>query len=168
MIKQLVDHYHTNISNRFIRPALLQLPFDEILWGQIESLTERYNQVGYQGYHIDDLYRQIAALGKLVYAVRREIAPSLRYRLGNNFSDKTDKLYRDMAINNFSSNLQIFAGLIMELYNKLVELDTMASKGKRPLYKQYAELNDIQDMLMGDRELMFSELPSTSSGSADR
>jgi hypothetical protein len=149
MIKQLVDHYHTNIANRFIRPALLQLPFDDILWNHIESLTERYNQVGYQGYHIDDLYRQIGALGKFVYAVRRELAPSLRYKLGNNFSDKTDKLFRDMAINNFTSNVQIFAELILALYNKLVELDIAASKGKRPLYKQYTELNGIEEMLLG-------------------
>jgi len=149
LIKQLVDHYHTNISNRFIRPVLLQIQFDDMLWAQIESLTERFDQLGYQGYHIDDLYRQIGALAKFVYAVRREIAPTLRYRIGNNFSDKTDKVLRDMAIHNFSSNLQVFAGLIYELYNKLVELDTAATKkGKRPIYKQYAELDDIEDKLM--------------------
>lgn len=152
MIKQLVEHYHSNISNRFIRPALLQLPFDEILWNHIESLTERYNQVGYQGYHIDDLYRQISALATFVYAVRREIAPSLRYRIGNTYTDKTDKLYRDMAINNFSSNLKVFAELIYELYNKLVDLDTAASKGKRPLYRQYAELDGIEEKLFGSTE----------------
>ena len=148
IIKQLADHYKTNISNRFIRPVLLQLPFDEILWEQIESITERYDQLDYQGYHFDDLYRQIAALAKFVDAVRREIAPSLRYRIGNNFADKTDKVLRDMTINNFSANLQIFAGLVYELYNKLVELDTEASKGKHPLYKQYAELEDIEEKLL--------------------
>ena len=149
LIKQLVDHYHTNISNRFIRPVLLQLQFDDILWNQIESLTERFDQLGYQGYHIDDLYRQIGALAKFVDAVRREIAPTLRFRIGNNFTDKTDKVLRDMAIHNFSSNLQVFAGLIYELYAKLIEIDTAATKkGKRPLYKQYAELSDIEEKLL--------------------
>jgi len=149
LIKQLADHYKTNISNRFIRPVLLQLPFDDILWGQIESLTERNEKLGYQGYHIDDLYRQISALGKFVYAVRTEIAPTLRYRIGNNFSDKTDKVLRDMAINNFSSNLQVFAELIYELYNKIVEIDTAAvKKGERPVYKQYTDLEDIQEKLL--------------------
>jgi hypothetical protein len=152
LIKQLVDHYRTNISNRFIRPALLQLPFDEILWNHIESLTERFDQLSYQGFNIEDLYRQMSALTKFVYAVRREIAPSLRYRLGNNYVDKTDKLLRDLAINNFSSNLQVFAGLLFELYNKLVEVDTADAKGKRPIYKQYPELEDIEEKLMGDQE----------------
>jgi len=152
LIKQLVDHYRTNISNRFIRPALLQLPFDEILWGQIESLTERFDQLSYQGFIIEDLYRQIGALTKFVYAVRREIAPSLRYRLGNNYVDKTDKLLRDLAINNFSSNLQAFSGLLFELYNKLVEIDTADAKGKRPIYAQYPDLDNIEEKLMGNPE----------------
>jgi len=152
LIKQLVDHYRTNISNRFIRPALLQLPFDEIIWGQIESLTERFDQLSYQGFNIEDLYRQIGALAKFVDAVRREIAPSLRYRLGNTYSDKTDKLLRDMAINNFPSNLQVFAGLLFELYNKLIELDTADAKGKRPIYTKYPDLDDIEDKLLGNKE----------------
>jgi len=156
LIKQLVDHYRSNISNRFIRPALLQLPFDEILWGQIESLTERFDQLSYQGFNIEDLYRQISALTKFVFAVRQEIAPTLRYRLGNNYIDKTDKLYRDMAINNFPANLQVFAGLIFELYNKLVEIDTADAKGKRPIYTQY-DLDDIEDKLLGNKETKNSE-----------
>jgi hypothetical protein len=154
LVKQLVDHYHTNISNRFIRPVLLQVQFDDMLWHQIESLTERFDQLGYQGHYIEDLYRQISALAKFIEAVRREVAPILRYRIGNNFTDKTDKVLRDMAIHNFSSNLQVFAELIYELYTKLVEIDTATAKGKTPVYKQFIELDDIKEKLLnpGDRE----------------
>jgi len=148
LVKQIADHYKSNISNRFIRPVLLQLQFDDMLWVQIESMTERTEQLAYQGYHFDDLYRQISALTKFVDAVRREIAPTIRYRIGTNYSDKTDKVLRDMTIHNFSANLQVFASLIYELYNKLVELDTAASKGKRPVYKQYTDLEDIKEKLL--------------------
>ena len=148
LVKQLVDHYHTNISNRFIRPVLLQVQFDDVLWNQIDSLTERFDQLGYQGHYIEDLYRQISALTKFVDAVRREVAPTLRYKIGNNFTDKTDKVLRDMAIHNFSSNLQVFAGFIYELYTKLVEIDTAAAKGKRPVYKDYPDLIDIEEKLL--------------------
>jgi len=148
LIKQLVDHYRTNISNRFIRPVLLQIQFDDVLWNQIESLTERFDQLDYQGYDIEELYRQIAALTKFVDTVRREVAPTLRYRIGNNFADKTDKVLRDMTINNFSSNLQVFAGFIYELYTKLVEIDTEAAKGKSPIYKKHTELDDIKEKLL--------------------
>jgi len=150
LIKQLVDHYKTNISNRFIRPVLLQIQFDDVLWNQIESLTERFDQLGYQGYDIEELYRQISAMTQFVDAVRREVVPTLRYKIGTNFTDKTDKVLRDMAIHNFSSNLQVFASLIYELYTKLVEIDTAAVKGKRkgPIYKQHKELADIKEKLM--------------------
>jgi len=148
IIKQLGDHYINNISNRFIRPVLLQLPFDEIFWNQIESITERYGQSDFQGYHFEDLYRQIAALAKFVEAVRREIAPTLRYRISSNYVNKMDKVLRDMTINNFSANLQVFAGIIYELYNRLIELDTEASKNTPPLYKQYAELEDVKEKLL--------------------
>ena len=150
LIKQLVDHYRTNISNRFIRPVLLQIQFDDVLWNKIESLTERFDQLGYQGYDIEELYRQISALTQFVDAVRREVAPTLRYKIGNNYSDKTDKVLRDMAVHNFSSNLQVFAGFIYELYTKLVEIDTEAAKSKRkgPIYKQHTELNDIEEKLL--------------------
>jgi hypothetical protein len=126
-----------------------------MLWGHIESLTERFDQLSYQGYHIEDLYRQISAMAKFVYAVRREIAPTLRYRIGTNYSDKTDKVLRDMTISNFSSNLQVFAGLIFELYNKLVELDTEAAvKGKQPIYKQYIDLEDLEEKLLNKDQII--------------
>jgi hypothetical protein len=148
MVKQIVYHYQTNISNRFIRPVLLQIPFDDVLWNQIESITEKSDLLGYKGYSIDELYRHIAALGKFVYAVRQEVAPTLKYRIINNNMDKMDKVLRDMAISNFSSNLQVFAELIYELYNKLVEIDIAATKGKRPVYKQYDDLLDIEEKLL--------------------
>jgi hypothetical protein len=152
LVKQLVDHYHTNISNRFIRPMLLQIQFDDVLWNQIDSLTERFDQLGYQGHYIEDLYRQISALAKFIDAVRREVVPTLRYRVGNNFTDKTDKVLRDMAVHNFSSNLQVFGELVFELYNKLVEIDTETAKGKRPVYKQFAELDDIEEKLLNTED----------------
>ena len=148
LIKQLVDHYNTNIANRFTRPVLVQLPFDPVLWDQIKAITERYDQPGYKGHRIDDLYQQILALTKFVEVVRREVAPSLRYKIVGNYPDKMDRVVREMTINNFSDNLQIFANLIYELYTKLVELDTEASKGKIPVYKQYAELDDIKEKLL--------------------
>jgi len=54
-----------------------------------------------------------------------------------------------MAINNFSSNLQLLADLLNELYIKLVDLDKQASGGHAPLYTQIPELQDIGRQLVG-------------------
>ncbi|MDR2181737.1 MAG: hypothetical protein LBN92_03555, partial [Treponema sp.] len=58
LIERIGEHYRTNISNRFIRPALLQMPFDNQSWDQMELLTEKSVN---QGLHFDELYRQIIA-----------------------------------------------------------------------------------------------------------
>jgi hypothetical protein len=148
LIERIGEHYRTNISNRFIRPALLQLPLEKQAWDLIEILTEKIEQYRYQGFYLEDLYRQIAAAARFVALTRRELAPSLRNRLGGG-SGGPDRVLRDMAVNNFSSNLQLFADLLNELYINLVELDKINSKGHRPLYLQIPELQDIGRMLVG-------------------
>jgi hypothetical protein len=148
LIERIGEHYRTNISNRFIRPALLQLPLDKQSWDLLDVLTEKAEQYRYQGFALDDLYRQIAASARFVATARRELVPGLRNRLSG-ASSGPDKVLRDMAVNNFASNLQLFADLVNELYVKLVELDKIDAKGRRPLYLSMLELQDIGRMLVG-------------------
>lgn len=149
LIERIGEHYRINISNRFIRPALLQLPIEKQSWDLIEALTEKVEQYQYQGYHIDELYRQIAAAARFVGHARRDLGSSLRNRLSGG-SSASDKVLRDMAVNNFASNLQLFADLVNELYVNLVELDKLEAKGKRPVYMSIPELQDIGRLLVGN------------------
>jgi hypothetical protein len=149
LIERIGEHYRTNISNRYIRPALLQLPLEKQAWDLIEILTEKIEQYRYQGFHLDELYRQIAAAARFVALTRREMVPTLRNRLGSGGGAGPDKVLRDMAVNNFGSNLKVFADLVNELYIKLVELDKADAKGHRPLYLQIPELSDIGRLLVG-------------------
>ncbi|MCL1836885.1 MAG: hypothetical protein FWG46_05000 [Treponema sp.] len=149
LVERISEHYRANISNRFIRPALLQLSIDKETWDHIEALTEKFEQYRYQGFHLDELYRQIAASARFVYATRFEIAPTLRHRLGGMGSGGPDKVLRDMAINNFSFNLKLFADMLHDLYVRLAEIDQAASKDKTPLYQQMPELADIGTQLIG-------------------
>jgi hypothetical protein len=148
LVERIGEHYRTNISNRFIRPALLQLPLEKQSWDLIEVLTEKIEQYRYQGFHLDELYRQITAAARFVSITRRELVPGLRNRLSGG-SSGPDRVLRDMAVNNFASNLQLFADLVNELYISLVELDKANSKGHRPLYLSIPELQDIGRMLVG-------------------
>jgi len=150
LIERIGEHYRTNISNRFIRPALLQLPLEKQSWDQIEVLTEKIEQFRYQGFHLDELYRQIIASARFVSITRRDLVPILRMRLSSGAGAGSDKVLRDMAVNNFGSNLQVFADLVNELYVNLVELDKQEAKGKRPLYMSIPELQDIGRLLVGN------------------
>ena len=151
LIERIGEHYRTNISNRFIRPALLQLPLEKQSWDLIEILTEKIEQFRYQGFHLDELYRQIIAAARFVSITRRDLVPTLRNRLSSGSSGSgSDRVLRDMAVNNFGSNLQVFADLVNELYVNLVELDKLEAKGKRPLYMSIPELQDIGRLLVGN------------------
>ena len=150
LVEQLSDHYRSNISNQFIRPALLQLSLDKYTWDQMEILMEKTEQFKYHGYHLDDLYRQISASAKFVFATRREIAPTLRFKVLGGSSSGTEKVLRDMAVANFSYNLQLFSDLLYDLYIRLVEIDVAESKGKRPVYQQIPELAELGKQLVNN------------------
>ena len=148
LIERIAEHYRTNISNRFIRPALLQLSLEKQSWDLIDDLTEKISQYRYQGFDLIELYRQIVAAATFVSLARRDLVSSLRNRLVG--SAGPDKVLRDMAVNNFGSNLQIFGDLIGELYTCLIELDKNAAKKHRPIYTAIPEIGEVNRMLEGN------------------
>ena len=148
LIEQIGEHYRTNISNRFLRPLLLQLQIDKNTWDQIELLTEKIEIFRYQGFHIDDLYRQIAACARFVEVARNNLIPSLKGKIGA-MPNSSDKILRDMAASNFGSNLQVFADLVNEVYVSLVDLDKKNSGNEPPIYTQVRELHSVGRLLVG-------------------
>jgi hypothetical protein len=150
LIERIGDHYRTNISNRFIRPVLLQLPVEKQDWDLIEVLMEKLDQYRYQGFDLDYLYKQIAATAHFVATCRRDLVPNLRNRIAPHAPAGAEKVLWDMAVNNFASNLQVFADLVNELYIGLVELDKLHAQGRRPLYLQIPDLQNIGRLLVAD------------------
>ncbi len=148
LIEHLGEHFRGNISNRFIRPALLHLTLDSQSWELLERLTETNEEYQYQGYHLVDLYNQILAAGRFVSLARTELSTSLRIRLGAVGRSDPDRVLRDMAVNNFQSNLRVFADLLNELYLKLVALDKEEAKGKQPVYAKLPELQELGLLLI--------------------
>jgi hypothetical protein len=145
-IEKIGEHYRSNISNRFTRRAITTLTLDPGSWTLIESLTERVEDYRYQGYHLDELYSQIIALARFVYQARKQIVPNLRFLAGTGSPDRvseSDRIFKDMAVNNFGSNLKILADRINELYVKVVEIDKEASGPKPPVHSKIPELREI-------------------------
>jgi len=149
LVEQIGEHYRTNISNRFLRPLLLQLQLDKNTWDQIELLTEKLEIFRYQGFHFDELYRQIYACARFVEAARNFVVPSLRNKMGSS-PGGPDKILRDMAASNFGSNLQVFSDLLNELFINLVELDRQASvKTHKTVFSTMPELQNVGRLLVG-------------------
>jgi hypothetical protein len=145
LIDRIGEHYRSNITNRFIRPALLQLPFDNQSWDLMEDLTEKEAS---PTLHLEEVYRQIAAAARFVAVVRRDL-PDLRSRVSRADPSAPDKVLREMAIKNFGANLQVFADLVNELYVKLVEMDKADAKGAATVFSQMPELANVGRLLVG-------------------
>ena len=146
-IESMGEHYRSNTSNRFTRRALSSMTLDPGTWNLIEDFTEKSENYRYQGYHLDELYSQILAMARFVYQARKQIGPSLRYLAQSSggserFTD-SDRILRDMAVNNFGSNLKILADRLNELYVKVAAIDKEAAGQKSPVYSQIAELREI-------------------------
>jgi|TergutMp193P3_1026864.scaffolds.fasta_scaffold00117_24 hypothetical protein len=147
LIERIGEHYRSNVANRFLRPVLLQLQIDKTTWDLIEILTEKMEQFRYHGFHLDELYRQIAACAHLVDVAKNKV--SIRIKIKAIPSDDDDKVLLNMTANNFSSNLQIFADLLYELYTSLVEIDKKNSGNQPPVYTQIHELYNIGQLTAG-------------------
>jgi hypothetical protein len=146
LIDRIGEHYRSNVANRFIRPALLQLSIDKQAWSLIDVLMEKAD--AYQGYELDDLYRQLAAAADLVFQCRTILIPGLRTRQNIGVVSGPDKVLRDMAMSNFTSNLKVLADLLNELFVLLVEADKAQAMGRKPLYVQMPELANLGKLLI--------------------
>jgi hypothetical protein len=148
MVEKLGEHYRTNIDNRFIRTALLQIPLEKNQWDLIEDLTNA-NQPRFQGFMLGALYRQLAAAAKLAFLARRDLVPNIRNRVAILGSGSgPERILRDMAVNAFGTNVDIFTQMVNQIFAALVEMDKADRKnGRRPLYTQMPELIDLMSTL---------------------
>lgn len=145
LIETMGAHFRNNISNRFTRRALSAMVLDATAWNLVEEITEKAENYRYQGYHLDELYLQILALAKFIYQARREVAPNLRAYIssGGEPNNPADKTFREMAVNNFGSNLKVLADQLNEIYVKVVAFDKEGAGIKPPVYSSMPELREI-------------------------
>lgn len=143
LVMKIGDHYNTNISTRFLRPFLTGILSDNELARRISDITEHSESYASQGIHADELYLQILSLSRFIFLVRTEIIPNLRTLSGATATSDSNKVFRDMAMNNFKANIQVLADLVNELYVKLVEYDKANSGKHRPIYRDIPGLSEI-------------------------
>jgi hypothetical protein len=148
LIEKLSIHYTNNISNRFIRKALMVMNLSQATWNYLERLTEKSDFYAVQGYEYEDLYEQILAAANFVYQAKIDVLPNIKGLAGINQKDTPrDKILREMAIKNFNSNLPIFADMINELYIKVTEIDK--AQNKKCIFERIPELKTIGQLLIG-------------------
>ncbi len=143
LILKIADHYNTNISTRFLRPFLAGILSDNELSRRISDMTEHSEAYTTQGVHLDEMYLQVLAIARFIFLVRTDIIPNLRNLSGQTSSNDANKVFRDMAMNNFGANIQVLADYVNELYVKLVANDKLQNGKTRPVYRDIPGLTEI-------------------------
>jgi len=145
LIERASYHYHFNIANRVLRPAILQLYLDERTWNSIETFTERLEMYRGSGYKLDELYRHIAACSRFVATVRNGIH-AIKTKVRSDIK-APDRTYREMTVNNLPNNIKVFADILNILYQHLIDYDKKNSAGNAPVYTQITELENVSRTL---------------------
>ena len=147
IVEKLGDHFMNNVSNRFVRKALMALDLQQAEWDRLENLTAKSEYYKQQGFQFDELYEMVLAAAHFIHEARLKMLPNIRGLLGGGSSDK-ERVLRDMAAQNFGVNLEILADLINELYLKTTSLDKAAHEKKRPVFERIPELKELGKLLV--------------------
>jgi hypothetical protein len=145
LVEQISDHYQANIASRYMRPLILQLPIDNETWDAIDSFVGNTERLQYQGFALEELYRQIIALANFIDITRRQLLPGLRNRAAGILGP--DKVLMNMSVNTFPSNLTVLAEKISLLLKKLLELDKREAKASPPVYIRFPDIQNIAVLL---------------------
>jgi len=154
LIRRLGDHYRKNINTKYIKKAFSAVQMDTTTWNLIEDITKEMNYP--PEYRADELYERVLALAEFVHKVRKNVSPNLKTLLGTSGSSSLggggssdqEKLMRDIAVSNFSSNIAVLADLVYELYLKTVEWDKRENEGRQKVYERMPELSQIGQYLV--------------------
>lgn len=149
-------HYISNIYNRHIRKAFMNMQMSRPAWETLERFTDKSDYYKVQGYQFQEIYEYIHAAATFVYHAKREVLPNLKNllfggsdtMLSRQSAGGGDMILRKMAMDNFGANLSIFADLINELYIKTVAIDKEEHKGQRAVYERIDELKEVGQLLI--------------------
>lgn len=147
-MEKIVYHYHLNICNRVSRTAILQLYLDDRTWRNLENFTEKLDANRFNGFPLDELYKQVAACARFAETARNSIE-TIKTKIKSG-ANSQDKIYRDISANNLPINLNIFADMVKELFSMLVETDKKKSGSDHPMYTKIRELDHVKGFLTGN------------------
>ncbi|MGA2639384.1 MAG: hypothetical protein ABSG21_00615 [Spirochaetia bacterium] len=149
IVEKIGDHFQNNVSNRFIRKALVMLELQQAEWDRLENLTVKSEYYKQQGFQFDELYEMVLAAAHFIHQARMKMLPNIRGVLAQGGTEQ-DRVLRDMAAQNFGVNIAILSDLVNELYLKTTNLDRAAHEKKRPVYERIPELKDLGRLLVNE------------------
>jgi hypothetical protein len=149
IVEKIGDHFQNNISNRFIRKALVILELPQSEWDRLENLTGKSEYYKQQGFQLEELYEMVIASAHFIHEARTKMVPNLKVILAQAGTEQ-DRVLRDMAAQNFPVNLAILSDLINELYLRATSIDKSMHDKKKPVFERIPELKDLGRLLVNE------------------
>jgi len=157
LIDRINEHFKNNITNRFLRKALLIMEIPQSEWDILDGFVDNAAYAKLEGYKFHEIYELIISAASFIHHAKKEIQPRLKSLLSSGSSsvlsksgpesDK-DKVLKEMAISNFGSNLSIYADLINELYLKTVAFDKKMHPNAKCEYEKNPDLQKVGQYLV--------------------
>jgi hypothetical protein len=157
IIGKINEHFKNNITNRFLRKALLVMEVPQSIWDRLDGLQEKAMYGKVDGFQLQELYEIIISAATFIHKAKKDILPRLKSLVAGNMTailskegkeTESDKILREMAISNFSSNLGIFADMVNELYMKSIAIDKEANKNRPCIFEKIPELKQVGQYLV--------------------
>ena len=149
LIGRLHEHYSIFFSNQFIKYYLLDSRIPKSIWINIEDLMSRTKEQQASGYELEKLYEQIMSFASFLQTIRKEVIPRMmdeaQRRMTKMATDS--KILFKMTLDNAPGNLEIFDGLISELYIAVRAVDTEKNGEDRSLYRKLPYTRNIEEIL---------------------
>jgi len=146
-LDELKKQYESNMSNGFIRSALLSLDLSYEVRGGIEGLTDRLDYFKHQGYRFEELYNGVYGMAVFIYRARVEVVPHLKNSPAFSRVSDSEKILASMAANNLNANLDLLSDRVNDLYLSVVKVDIDSHKVKSPVYERMPELGNLGKLL---------------------
>lgn len=146
-LEELKQLYDQNMSNTFIRSALISLDLPYEIRGGIEGITDKLEHYKHQGYRFEELYNGIYGMALFIYRARVEVLPDIKNSPTIRHVTESERILANMAAENLKANLSILADKLNELYLMVVKIDIDSHKVKSPVYTRKMELEKLGELL---------------------
>lgn len=146
LIEKIGTYYSQNIANPYIRPVLGGVLSEVEFSGDCTALTERFEQYQYQGYYLDDLYRQILALYKLCEKIGEFPVQDLKRHstgVSGEIKSEREKIIRDIAVNNLPYNISVLKEMLSTLLAKARIEDSKRNNGMPAVMNSMPEIASL-------------------------
>ena len=157
LIDKTNDHFKKNITNRFLRKALLLMEIPQAIWDILDGFSDKAVYGKLEGFKYHEIYDFIVSAATFIHHAKKEVQPRLKTILSSGSSSvlskqglesDRDKVLKEMAISNFGSNLSIFADLVNELYLITEALDKKMHPNTKRMYEKNPDLQKVGQYLV--------------------